>query len=45
MVLSRAAVTGSAVALAKKEDITLLGFIRKETGNIYHMGHVKISEK
>lgn len=45
VVLSRAAVTGSAVALAKKEDITLLGFIRKEAGNIYHMGHVKISEK
>ena len=40
MVLSRAAVTGSAVELAKKHHITLLGFIRKETANIYHEGKV-----
>ena len=40
IVLSRAAVTGSAVELAKKHHITLLGFIRKETANIYHEGKV-----
>lgn len=43
MVVSRAAVTSSAVALAKEKDITLLGFIRKNTGNIYHEGKVKLN--
>lgn len=42
VVLSRAAVTGSAVALAKEKGITMIGFIRKGTGNIYHVGRVKI---
>lgn len=40
--VSRAAVTGSAVALAKREGITLLGFIRKGGGNIYHIGTVNV---
>ncbi len=44
MVVSRAAVTGAAVTLAKENEITLLGFIRKNTGNIYHEGTVKICE-
>jgi formate dehydrogenase assembly factor FdhD len=43
MVVSRAAVTSSAVAFAKEQDITLLGFIRKNTGNIYHEGKVKLN--
>lgn len=42
MVVSRAAVTNQAVKLAKDKDITLLGFIRKNTGNIYHEGKVKL---
>lgn len=40
--VSRAAVTDGAVELAKEKDITLLGFIRKNTGNVYHEGIVKI---
>lgn len=44
IVVSRAAVTGSAVILAKKENITLLGFVRKGTGNIYHEGLVSLKE-
>ncbi len=43
MVASRAAVTSSAVAFAKEKDITLLGFIRKNTGNIYHEGKVRLN--
>lgn len=42
MAVSRAAVTDRAVALAKESDITMLGFIRKNTGNIYHEGAVKL---
>lgn len=43
IVLSRAAVTASAVKLAKKQDITMLGFIRKGSGNIYHEGKVTLN--
>ncbi|MBQ8857684.1 MAG: formate dehydrogenase accessory sulfurtransferase FdhD [Lachnospiraceae bacterium] len=42
MAVSRAAVTDQAVKLAKEHDITMLGFIRKNTGNLYHEGTVKI---
>ena len=42
IVVSRAAVTASAVSLARKENITLLGFIRRNGGNIYHVGDVAI---
>lgn len=42
MVVSRAAVTASAVALARKENITMLGFIRRNGGNIYHVGEVAL---
>ena len=42
IVVSRAAVTASAVALARKENITMLGFIRRNGGNIYHVGDVAI---
>jgi len=42
IVVSRAAVTASAVALARQENITMLGFIRKSGGNIYHVGDVVI---
>lgn len=35
MVVSRAAVTDAAVELARKNGITMLGFIRKNAGNIY----------
>jgi len=42
IVVSRAAVTASAVALARKENITMLGFIRQNGGNIYHIGEVKL---
>ena len=42
IVVSRAAVTASAVALARKENITMLGFIRRNGGNIYHVGEVAI---
>ncbi len=42
MAVSRAAVTSAAVALAKEKDVTLLGFIRKNAGNLYHEGAVEI---
>ena len=42
MVVSRAAVTRAAVDIAKKENVTLVGFIRKNSGNIYHEGKVKL---
>lgn len=42
MVISRAAVTEQAVKLAKKHQVTMLGFIRKNSGNLYHEGAVKI---
>jgi len=44
MVVSRAAVTANAVELAKENNITLLGFIRKNAGNLYWEGTVKIGE-
>ncbi len=45
LVASRAAVTANAVELAKQHNITLLGFIRKNTGNLYWEGAVKICEE
>ena len=42
MAVSRAAVTNEAVLMAKKSNITMLGFIRKNSGNIYHEGAVSI---
>lgn len=42
IVVSRAAVTAGAVALARQENITMLGFMRKNAGNIYHMGEVSL---
>ena len=42
IVVSRAAVTASAVALARQKNITMLGFIRRNSGNIYHVGDVTI---
>ena len=42
IVVSRAAVTASAVALARKENITMLGFVRRSSGNIYHVGEVAL---
>ena len=42
IVVSRAAVTASAVALARQENITMLGFIRRSGGNIYHVGEVAL---
>ncbi len=42
IVVSRAAVTASAVALARAENITMLGFIRRNGGNIYHVGDVAL---
>ena len=42
IVVSRAAVTASAVALARQENITMLGFIRRNGGNIYHVGEVAL---
>ena len=42
IVVSRAAVTASAVALARRENITMLGFIRRNGGNIYHVGEVAL---
>ncbi len=44
MVVSRAAVTNAAVDIAKKENVTLVGFIRKNSGNIYYEGKVKLDE-
>lgn len=40
MLVSRAAVTGEAVALAKREQVTLLGFVRNNGGNVYHEGKI-----
>ena len=40
IVVSRAAVTAAAVALAREANITMLGFIRRNGGNIYHVGEV-----
>ena len=45
MVVSRAAVTKAAVDIAKRENVTLVGFIRKNSGNIYHEGNVKLNGK
>ena len=42
IVVSRAAVTASAVALARQEDITMLGFIRRNGGNVYNQGPVAL---
>jgi len=42
IVVSRAAVTASAVALAREKNITMLGFVRKNSGNIYHAGEVSL---
>ena len=42
LVVSRAAVTKAAVDIAKKENVTLVGFIRKNSGNIYHEGKVQL---
>lgn len=42
IVVSRAAVTAGAVALARQENITTLGFMRKNAGNIYHIGEVSL---
>ena len=42
MVVSRAAVTRASVDIAKKENVTLVGFIRKNSGNIYHEGKVQL---
>jgi formate dehydrogenase assembly factor FdhD len=44
MAVSRAAVTANAVELAKQENVTMLGFIRKDSGNLYTEGSVKILE-
>ena len=45
MVVSRAAVTKAAVDIATKENATLVGFIRKNSGNIYYEGKVKLNEQ
>jgi len=45
MVVSRAAVTKAAVDIAKTENMTLVGFVRKNSGNIYHEGKVKLNEQ
>ena len=42
IVVSRAAVTAGAVELARQADITMLGFIRRSGGNIYHVGKVEL---
>ena len=42
MVVSRAAVTDAAVKLAQEKGITMLGFIRKNTGNIYCEAKVQV---
>ena len=42
IVVSRSAVTSGAVALAQRSDVTLLGFMRKNSGNIYHAGKVAL---
>jgi len=43
IVVSRSAVTAGAVALARRENITLLGFMRKNAGNLYHAGEVALN--
>lgn len=45
LVASRAAVTKAAVDLARQENVTLVGFIRKNSGNIYHEGKVQLNEQ
>ena len=42
IVVSRSAVTSGAVALAQRANVTLLGFMRKNAGNIYHTGEVSL---
>lgn len=42
LAVSRAAVTNEAVKLAKEKNITMLGFVRKKTGNMYHEGTVSV---
>ena len=42
LVVSRAAVTKAAIDIAKTENVTLVGFIRKNSGNIYYEGNVKL---
>lgn len=42
IVVSRAAVTASAVALARREGVTMLGFVRRNTGNVYSEGSVAL---
>ena len=44
MVVSRAAVTKAAVDFAKEKNRTLVGFIRKNSGNIYNEGKVQLHE-
>ena len=44
IVVSRAAVTESAIALACRENITMLGFVRKFSGNIYNEGRVALDK-
>ena len=44
MVVSRAAVTKAAVDFAKEKNRTLVGFIRKNSGNIYNEGKVQMHE-
>jgi len=42
MVVSRAAVTKAAIDIAKETNTTLVGFVRKNSGNIYYEGKVRI---
>ena len=43
MVVSRAAVTKAAVDFAKEQNMTLVGFIRKNSGNVYNEGNVRLN--
>ena len=43
IVVSRAAVTAGAVALARQQDITMLGFVRRNAGNLYSEGTVSLT--
>ena len=43
MVVSRAAVTKAAVDFAKGQNMTLVGFIRKNSGNVYNEGNVRLN--
>lgn len=45
IVVSRAAVTDAAISLAKKKDVTLLGFVRNGRANLYHEGRVKLIQE